>query len=231
MKAQRLRLTFTRGDEARELSHREVMHALEQAMREADLPLAYSQGHRRTAQISIGAPLPVGVTSACELADIFLSERTEPARFVAALGEALPPGLEALSAQEVGLDLPALQTRVRWSEYEVDVPRGGLSLDEIRNTISDILAARALPWEHRRETKVLRYDLRPLVLELQLEAGCEEACRLSMRLRVNQERSGRADQVVAALGLDPPLRVHRRRLYVEQTPSAVTAYRRRGERG
>jgi radical SAM-linked protein len=230
MKAQRLRLTFVRGEEAGELSHREMMRALEQAMREVGLPLAYSEGRRATAQISIGAPLPLGATSACELADIFFSERVEPARFAAALREALPPGLEALSVQEVGLDLPALQTQLRWTEYEVDVARGGRSADDIRRAISDILAARSLPWEHRRETKVLRYDLRPLVLELRLEAEGEEACRLSMRLRINRERSGRADQVVAALGLDPPLRVHRRRLYVDQTPPAVSAYRRWGER-
>jgi len=52
-----------------------------------------------------------------------------------------------------------------------------------------------------------------------------------MRLRIDQERSGRADQVVAALGLEPPLRIHRRRLYVEQTPPAVSAYRRLVESG
>jgi radical SAM-linked protein len=230
MKAQRLRLTFARGDEARELSHRDTMRALEQAMRKAGLPLAYSQGRRRTAHISIGAPLPLGVTSACELADIFLSERLEPGRFAAALGEALPPGLEAPSAQEVGLDLPALQTQVRWAEYEVDVPRGDRPPEDIRRAISDMLAARHLPWEQRRETKLLHYDLRPLVLDLRLEAEGEGIYRLAMRLRIAQDRSGRADQVVAALGLDPPLRIHRRRLYVEQTPPAVRAYRRWGER-
>ncbi len=230
MKAQRLRLTFVRGDEAGRLSHREIMRALEQAMREVGLPLAYSEGRRPTAQISIGAPLPLGVTSTCELADIFLSERTEPARLAAALEEALPPGMEVLSVQEVGLELPALQTQVRWAEYEVDVPRGDRSLEDVRNAISDILAAESFPWEHRRETKVLRYDLRPLVLDIRLEGEGDQSYRLAMRLRVNQERSGRADQVVAALGLDPPLRVHRRRLYVDQTPPAVSAYRRGGER-
>jgi len=51
MKAKRLRLTFVRGDEARELSHREMMRALEQAMREVGLPLAYTESRRATAQI------------------------------------------------------------------------------------------------------------------------------------------------------------------------------------
>lgn len=225
MKVQRLRLTFARGDEAKQLSHLELVRALEQAMRQAGLPLAYSEGRRPTAHISVAAPLPVGVTSACELADVFLTERIEPARFVAALAETLPRGLEALSSREVGLALAALQTQVRWGEYEVDVPRGNRSAQDVRRAISEMLAARTLPWEHQRETKLRRYDLRPLVLALRLETEGEGIYRLLMRLRIDQERSGRADQVVAALGLDPPLRIHRRRLYVDSTPPAVRAYR------
>ncbi len=230
MRVQRLRLTFARGDEAKKLSHLEVMRALETALREAGLPLAYSEGRRATAQISVGAPLPVGVTSSCELADVFLSERAVLRDFVAALQATLPRGMEALSVWEVGLAGPSLQTQVRWAEYEVDVPGGGRSAMDVRRGISELLAARSLPWEHRRETKTSRYDLRPLVLSLELEAEGEGVHRLLMRLRVRQERSGRADQVVAALGLGPPLRIHRRRLYVERTAPAVEAYRRREDR-
>ena len=231
MKAQRLRLTFARGGEARELSHLEVTRALELAMRQAQIPLAYSEGKRPTAQISVAAPLPQGVTSECELANVFLSERMEPARFLAALRANMPAGLEALCCHEIGVALRALQTQVRWAEYEVDVTRDKRSPKDVCGAIAHLLAARTLPWEHRRETKVHRYDLRPLVLALRLETEGEGFFRLAMRLRIDQERSGRADQVVAALGLEPPLRIHRRRLYVEQTPPAVSAYRRLVESG
>ncbi len=226
MKAQRLRLKFARRDEAKEMSHLEVVRALARALREAELPLAYSEGKRPAPQISIAAPLPVGVTSECELADVFLDARVSPELVAAALRTALPPGLEALCARELGLGLRPAQVEARWAEYEVDVPLGKRTADEVRAAIAGLLAAGSLPWEHKRETKVSRYDLRPLVLGLRLEAEGEGIARLSMRLRLSQERSGRADQVVAALGLEPPLRVHRRRLYVERTPAAVQAYRR-----
>lgn len=230
MRVQRVRITYARGDQAREMSHLETMRALEQGLRSAGLPLAYSEGRRPTPQISIAAPLPVGATSGCELADVYLSERIAPGELLSALRPALPPGLEALSAAEVGLAAPALQTQVRWTEYEVDVPGGERSATEVRGAISGLLGARSLPWEHQRATKLQRYDLRPLVVDLRLEAEGEGVHRLAMRLRVSQERSGRADQVVAALGLGSPLRVHRRRMYVEETPPAVQAYRRRSER-
>jgi radical SAM-linked protein len=227
-KVQRLRLTFARGDEAKELSHLEVMRALERAMREADLPLAYSESRRPTAQISMAAPLPVGVTSTCELADVFLRARVAPEDFLTCLKEALSPGLEAVSVQEIGLALAAVQTQIRWAEYEVDVPYGDRSTDDLARAVNNLLGARSLPWEHQREKKLLRYDLRPLVLGLQLDAEGDGIWRLVMRLRVSQERSGRADQVVAALDLGPPLRIHRRHLHVEHTPPAVRAHRRWG---
>ena len=230
MRVQRVRIPYARGDQARELSHLETMRGLEQGMRSVGLPLAYSEGPRPAPQVSIALPLPVGATSDCELADVHLSERVPAAELLAALRPALPAGLEALAAEEVGLAVPALQTQVRWAEYEVDVPVGGRSAAEVRAAVSGLLGARSWPWEHQRTAKLQRYDLRPLVVDLRLEAEGEGVHRLVMRLRVSQERSGRADQIVAALGLEPPLRVHRRRLYVEETSPAVQAYRRLGER-
>jgi radical SAM-linked protein len=230
VKAQRLRLTFERGEEAKELSHLEVMRSLEQAVRGAGLPLAYSEGKRPSPQLSIAAPLPVGVTSTCELADVYLSERVALERVVEALPGALTEGLRLVAVEEMGLGAPALQTQVRWAEYEVDVPREGRETRDVRSAISDLLVADAFPWEHQREKRTLRYDLRPLIMSLTLEEEGEGVYRLAMRLRVTRERSGRADQVVAALGLGPPLRTHRRRLFLDRTPAAVRAYRATAER-
>jgi radical SAM-linked protein len=230
VKAQRLRLTYARGEPVKDLSHLETTRALERALADAGLPLAYSEGKRKTPQISIAAPLPVGVTSSCEAADVYLAERLSPAAFLGALRGTMPAGLEPVSAREVGLAAPAAQVQVRWAEYEVDVPAAGKTLDDARHAISELMAAKTLPWEHRRETKVSAYDLRPLVLTLALETEGEGAFRLRMRLRILPERSGRADQVVAALGLGTPLRVHRTRLYFDETPAAVRAYRLRSDR-
>jgi hypothetical protein len=137
----------------------------------------------------------VGATSDCELADVYLSERVAPGQLLAALRPALPAGLEALSAEEVGLAAPALQTQVRWAEYEVDVPGGERPAADVRGAISNLLGARSLPWERQRADKLQRYDLRPLVVGLWLEAEGEGVHRLAMRLRVSQKRGGRADQV------------------------------------
>jgi hypothetical protein len=70
------------------------------------------------------------------------------------------------------------------------------------------------------------YDLRPLVLSLTLESLDEDVCHLAMRLKADQERTGRCEQVTAALGLEEaPRRIHRRQLYVEEGSPAVRSYR------
>src|SRR3972149_119048 len=86
MRVQRGRITYARGDQACDMSHLETMRARERGRRSAGLPLAYSEGRRPTPQISVAAPLPVGATSGCELADVYLSERVAPAEILSARG-------------------------------------------------------------------------------------------------------------------------------------------------
>jgi radical SAM-linked protein len=229
MKAQRLRIRYRVSVEAAALSQRQIIQAWQDAAEAAGLPLAYSQGKRATAQISIAAPLPLGATSDCELADIFLSEWVAPRDIPPRLSPNLPSGLEVLAAWEVGLTAPSLQSQLRWAEYEVEVPAGDPGPDGARLAVDRLLAARTLPWEQRRETKVRHYDLRPLVLTLQLRGEECGRLRLCMRLRAEQEMTGRADQVVAALGLPPAERTHRLLLHVQKTSPAVLAYRRLGQ--
>jgi len=229
MKTQRLRIGYRVFPPASSLSQRELMRAWQDAAVAAGMPLAYSQTKRPTPQISIAAPLPLAVTSDCELADLFLTDRVEPPDALARLRNTLPQGLEATAAWEVGVSAPSLQSQLRWAEYEVEVPAGGLEPQRVQERIDRLLAAQTLPWEQQRETKVRRYDLRPLILDLRL-AGERDGCLvLCMRLRAEQEMTGRADQVVAALGLPPPRRVHRRRLEVDEVQPAVLGYRRLGQ--
>jgi hypothetical protein len=141
------------------------------------------------------------------------------------------PGIEVVSAEEVGVGGPSLQSALRWAEYEVRVPADGMSAADVQAKIDALISARSVPAEHKREKKVRHYDLRPLVLDLCLDGVEEGAYRLRMRLRAEQEQTARADQAVLALGLPEPVSVHRRRLHVEDTPAVVRAFRAARERG
>jgi len=225
MKAQRLRITFSRGDDLKYITHLDLMRLWERALRRADIPVAYSEGFSPHPQISLAAPLPVGTTSDGELMDVFLDRPMTPGAAIRAVSGQLPPAIEVRAVEEVGLALPSLQADVRFAEYDVDVAAG---LDDALAAVEHFLAAESIPWEHRRESETRSYDIRALVESIAAVEAGPGLMRLRMRLRNDNNGSGRADQVVAALGLGTPLHVHRTRLLLAGTSPAREAWRTRG---
>jgi len=228
MKVQRLRVTFARGEEMKYITHLDLMRFWERALRRASIPLAYSEGFSPSPRLALAAPLPVGVTSSGELMDVYLAQRITPQHFIKAVSQQVTPGIAVLEVREVGLGLPSLQSQVRWSEYQVDVPTDR-SVDEVRRAVADLLASQSIPWQHQREREVRRYDLRPLVQDVLVETLEDGRCTLGMRLRTDSQASGRAEQVAAALGFPAPTRIHRRRLILEEVSPAVQSWRRQGQ--
>lgn len=205
---QRVRLRFCRGEQLKYVGHLDLFRLWERALRRARLPLAYSQGHTAHPRIALAAPLPVGVTSECELMDVVLTRALPMPSVVQALNLALPQGMRAFDAWEVPLSLPALQATVRAAEYQVVASGPGP-----QDAIAAFLAAGQVPWEERRAGRVRQYDLRRLVEELRLEGQQDGDWVLAMRLRHDESGAGRAEQVTAALGFaEPPISVHRRQL-------------------
>ncbi len=230
MKVQRLRLRLTLGPAAAQFSHHDIVRAIEDTCRDAGIAVAYSEGKRPAPQISLAAPLPQGVLSDCELADVFLADRIGSQEFTTRLRTRMPDGLGVVEASEVGLGGPSLQALLRWAEYEANIPAAGLSPNEVEGAISRLLLVNSLPSEYRRENKVRHYDLRPLILDVRLGGERSGLFQIAMRLCAEPERTARADQVLIALGLPQAVSVLRRRLYLDENQPAILAQRRSTDR-
>lgn len=205
---QRLCLTFSRGTELQFMAHLDLLRMWQRALRRAGLPLAYSQGFSPAPRLSLACPLPVGVTGEAELLEVYLRELREPVAVQQAIGPCLPSGLVVRNVAELPLSAPALSSLVRWTTYEVQV-LGGCSRQEVEQSIERLMAATSVPWTHQRDTVTRHYDLRPLVLGLEVLDPTAPGHRLRMRLRWDNQGAGRPEQVAAALGLPPPTAVHR----------------------
>lgn len=89
----RLRFRFCKKGRLAMLSHLEVAHALERAVRRADLPFAVSQGFSPHMRIAFGSALPVGVGGTHEIFDLLLKEYVAPDRALSALRETSVPDM------------------------------------------------------------------------------------------------------------------------------------------
>ena len=209
---QRLRLTFSRGEELKYISHLDLMRLWERGLRRADMPVSYSQGFPPRPLLSLAAPLPIGVTSAGELMDIFLERRVSSKFLVKAMAEKLPSDIEILEVREVWSKLPSLQSQVRYAEYRVEI-ESNKGLEEVQLAIRSLLQKERLPWEHKRDKEIRRYDLRYLISDIWLEDWRGNECTLGMRLRADSTGAGRPEQVTLALGFSgQPLSIHRTKL-------------------
>ncbi|UCG23568.1 MAG: DUF2344 domain-containing protein [Chloroflexota bacterium] len=205
---QRLRLTFAKYGPTRFIGHLDLARALERSLNRAQVPLAYTQGYNPRPRMQLAAALPLGFTSECEIADIWLLKEVEPGAVRQAMEAKMAPGIEIKDVTQVDLAEPALQNRVAEAEYVAKLT-GSVDRDSVRTNVAEFLAAKSVIRERRGK----HYDLRPLVLSLSLVDCARKSREVRMRLSMTPGRTGRPDEVLTALGLDPlAALIHRRQL-------------------
>lgn len=197
----RLRLTFTKTGSLKYIGHLDLHRTLERTLRRAGLPLAYSQGFNPQPKMNLAEALPLGITSECEVMDVWLETHIDLEQAKKDLDRATPPGMRILSLNEVDERLPPLQTQVVAAEYRVTVS-GGVTVD-LDSRLRDLLSQPTL----MRERRGKHYDLRPLIESLSVEENV-----LVMKLSARDGATGRPDEVLKALGVEG-MGVHRSKLF------------------
>ncbi len=227
-RVQRLLITYGCDDAVKYISHLDLMRLWERVLRRAQVPVLYSEGFSPRPRIAMAAPLAVGVSSQSEKLDLVLQQRVKLEDLRLSLEPQLPNGLSISAIEELPLKVPSLQSLTRAAVYEVHV-EDGRSMDDWQQAISDLLALDSLPWEHPRGDDIKRYDLRSLIYTIELVECGDGRARLEMRLRNDDQGSGRPEQVMRALHVqEEPLRMHRLELEIEIPSLARDAARRAG---
>jgi radical SAM-linked protein len=147
------------------------------------------------------APLPLGIAGEREVVDVYLAERLPAAAMRQAVVPALPAGWRLVDLHDVWVGAPAPPAAVVAADYRVEVaapPRAALEV-----AAGELLAAASLIRERRREKRTTVYDLRPLLLRLEVRGGVASSTVVSLRLRHDQDAVGRPEEVLAALA-EPP---------------------------
>ena len=193
----RARITFSKQGALRYTGHLDLHRLWERAMRRADLPLSYSQGFHPQPKISLASALPLGFSSRAEALDVRFNEEIPTEEIAFRLQESLPPDIQIIRVENVDEHLPALQTQVLSAVYQVELtePVDG---SELSRRVEEILKAESLPRERRSKF----YDLRPLIEELSMSTAGNKIS-LHMKLAAREGATGRPEEVLNALGIEP----------------------------
>jgi radical SAM-linked protein len=185
---QRVRVRFTKQDDLRWISHRDLMRTWERLFRRAGVNMSMTEGFHPKPRINFPSALAVGVAGLDELIEIDLAETHTADSLRSAIVPQLPPGMQ-LGEIKV---LPAADRKANVTSvtFEMEIPDARQAALLAR--IAWLLAESTVRID--REGRKAPLDLRPLIDSLILEGKT-----FRMRLLVDREGSARPREVLAAL--------------------------------
>ncbi len=202
----RHRFTFTKHGDARYLSHRQIMDALERALRAGRVPVRYTEGYNPHIRLSMGPALGVGHEGDAELFDV---DCTAPVRreHVAATNRLLPIGVEITAVTPLLDGAPSLGKMISASRYRV-APVAGAPWPDEPTAVDGTTADAILRWQvcgdgslivdlNARQTAGPVAGIRQLLTELGV--GADEIGTLEVRReRLILSPARRAERSAAA---------------------------------
>lgn len=214
---QRLRITFGKSGPLKYTGNLDIAKTWERVLRRANIPLLYTQGFNTRPRLQLASPLPLGITSECELLDVALRETISLDNLIDDLLAVSPTGLDIYAVEDVAVDSPALQQYIESAEYRICF-EDGIDPDVLQQHIDALLQQDRIIKivEKKRRGKIRRssIDLRPLIHSLSINTNSDLIAHLS----VGDNGNMRPDELLEQLGLaDEYTNIHRFTLHIRPT--------------
>lgn len=210
----RYQITFSKTGPMRFTSHLDLHKTIERTMRRANLPIVYSEGFNPRPKLTLASALPLGYTSEAEVAEFWLKESLPVDEVAKALHKAAAPGFILHKAITTESQAPKLQNDLTSAQFTITLSQPHPGLEK---AVEEMLAAEELPRVRVRKGKKKTYDLRPLILDAAVTpAAAEQPQQLTLHLKAEPSATGRPDEVLDELGIDPLApHIHRTQLHFQ----------------
>jgi len=167
----KLRLRFSKMGGLRFIGHLDFLRVFQQMIRRSGLSIAYSQGFNPHQIISFALPLPLGMESVHDYADITLTVNVPTDEIVKNLNDAAPQGLIILAAYHVQGANAAAATVA--ADYVISLPSGHCDL---QSSITKILQSETLIIPKKTKSGIKNTDIRPDIFTIEVSDGCIRMC-------------------------------------------------------
>lgn len=195
----RLRIAYTKIEDARYIAHLDLTRVFERAIRRAGIHMSYSEGFNPRPKISFGFALAVGTEGEREYVDVELRDDADIGEVLARLQEQLPPGIRLLQGRALDQGAKSLMAVLNAASYRIRIP---MALPIQAERLEEAVKA----WLKRDHVTYSRYskrgptdkDIRPWVKQLE---GKIQGDNVIFDLEVEMGNSGsvRPEEVLASL--------------------------------
>jgi len=193
---QRFRIAFTKGPSIRNISHLDLMRAVQRTARRAGVAVAYSEGFHPHMRISFGPALSVGHTGLSEWIDIDIREQMTSDELLCRLDRSSPPGMDFIKVREIPGNSEPLSVILTCAAYRITLHGTASGSDSSAAIIfSDLMNSDRIDAVHKDK----KVDIRPYIYSLDVEGWRESRLTCLLRLRLGPEGSGKPADIIYEL--------------------------------
>lgn len=160
----RLRVTYSKLEAGRFLSHLDLCNLMGRAIRRIDLPVAFSEGFTPRPRLAFGPPLPLFVEGENEQVDIDLTAKLDPAEIIHRLNDTLVEGVRTLEASYVDPRSPSITASIDRAHYVVTGREVGICFPQTR--LDQVLASPSIVIEKTSKGIKKAVEIRPSIFSL-----------------------------------------------------------------
>jgi len=205
------RIKYERNDDARFISHLDLMRTMNRALRRAGAPLEYTKGFNPHSIMTVALPLSVGITSESEYLDITFTEDVDTKLFKDALNLALPSGIRAIEIRKA--DDERLFKHIETALYTVTFKsETSPDCDGFMSMAEAVMTKKSKSGEKQE-------DILPDICFLKCR-GDGETYIVDMHLKAGSKRNLKPELVMSAFEkfqniLAKDIKIHRRAIYFD----------------
>ncbi len=171
-KVLRLRVWFGKLGDMAMIGHLDLAKLFERAVRRAAIPISFSGGFHPNPRIMVASALPLGTTSAGEIADFELNEAMDAVEFKQRLSAQLPEDVPIYRVEPVDLATPVATRLLERAEYLIKVAPKDVAdgFEPLWGSwVKKVMDGSSCLWSKRTKSgKVVEVNLRDRLFELEL---------------------------------------------------------------
>jgi radical SAM-linked protein len=197
--AMRLRIAYTKVEDARYIAHLDLTRVFERAVRRAGIAMSYTEGFNPRPKISFGFALAVGTEGEREYVDIDIQRELDLGEVLGRIQEQLPPGIRLLQGRALTQGVKPLMAVLNAASYRIRIL---MALPILPERLQEAVSL----WLAREHVIYLRYtkkgptekDIRPWVKRMEGEIHGDEII-FELEVEMGNAGSVRPEEVLASL--------------------------------
>lgn len=195
----RLRIAYTKKEDAKFIAHLDLTRVFERAIRRAGIKMSYTEGFNPRPKISFGFALAVGTEGEREYVDIELDRDLELTEVLGRIQEQLPPGIRLLQGQFLTIGAKPLMAVLNAASYKMRVPMAlPVQEERLQEAIKAWLARGHVTFSRYSKKGPTDKDIRPWVKSLKGEVHGDELV-FELEVEIGNAGSVRPEEVLGSL--------------------------------